>query len=198
MAPTQPKEPIVGKSRTKPKDTNRVLKPSKLETDRASYDAQAVEARRAKDAHIVDKMAENGQRHQKLFEQGPNGPPVYDTQGFELDYKKVKRDGHKMPKQRRRTKAYKEMLEKAKSDRITIENIMGLSERGSFGLVGYKARDRVARDLGVPYHKVDVHHHEHWKEQGFKADPEEFKLESISEEEKQRLLELACGSALRK
>lgn len=90
------------------------------------------------------------------------------------------------------------MLERASFERREIENIMGLPQGGLFGIVRDKVQDRVACDLGVPFHKVELPHYKDWKGRGFKADPEEFKLENISEEERQRLQDLATGCALRK
>ena len=45
---------------------------------------------------------------------------------------------------------------------------------------------RVARDLNVPWHKVQIPQYSQWEEAAFKADSEESKLVNISEEERER------------
>jgi hypothetical protein len=56
--------------------------------------------------------------------------------------------------------------------------------------------DRVARDLGIPFHEVGMEEYETWKQRGFKVEPGEF--ENPSEEELDRVMQLMIGSALRK
>ena len=184
-----------GKSPTKPKDENRVSKPAKA---KESYSDKAVEARRAKDAETVDTFHENSNRMQKLIRRGPMGEPIYDTQGFELDYEKVSK-ATKLPRKRtRNSKAHMKMVEQRLSDDRSIKEIIGLSVGDVCATVLMAAQDRVARDLDMPYHKVEVEHYRSWKALGFHVDPETFKLENISEPERDRLLSLATGSALRK
>lgn len=56
--------------------------------------------------------------------------------------------------------------------------------------------DRVARDLGKAFHEVGVEEYEEWAKKGFKVQEGEF--ENPSEEERERLLKLRIGCALRK
>ena len=56
--------------------------------------------------------------------------------------------------------------------------------------------DRVAQDLGIAYHKVGVEEYKKRVENGFSAKKEE--LEKTSKEERDRLMGLASGCALRK
>ena len=55
--------------------------------------------------------------------------------------------------------------------------------------------DRVAKDLGKAFHDVGMEEYEEWKRKGFKVDAEDF--EDLSKEEKERLMDLATGSAMR-
>lgn len=55
--------------------------------------------------------------------------------------------------------------------------------------------DRVAKDLGKAFHDVGMEEYEEWKRKGFKVDAEEF--EDLSKEEKERLMNLATGSAMK-
>ena len=57
--------------------------------------------------------------------------------------------------------------------------------------------DRAARELGIPYHKVEMKHFEELAKRGFEPKEGEFKNVNISEEEKERLYKLALGSAFR-
>ncbi len=77
------------------------------------------------------------------------------------------------------------MLEKDQAEDRALEGYLGLPENGLVGTVRDAVPDRVARDLGVPWHKVGMHSHGYWARLGFTADPEEFKLENISEAEKE-------------
>ena len=56
--------------------------------------------------------------------------------------------------------------------------------------------DRVARDLGLAFHEVGMEEYEEWQKRGFKANAEDF--DNMSNQEKDRLMELMAGSALRK
>lgn len=185
------------KNTTKPTATNRVSKPA---SNKDSYDAKAVEARRAKDARLKDRSQADIRRQENLLRRGPTGAPIYDTQGFELDYAKVLKSRRRPRGARgRSSKAYMKMIEKELAETGEIEQIMGLPKNGlGSGTVRSAVRDRVAKDLNVPWHKIELLQYRQWKEAGFKADPEEFKLMNISEEERERLLELSIGSAFRK
>jgi hypothetical protein len=209
MAPSRVRTPAAGKVKisgrttkngtktiTKPIDENRVSKP---EAGKASYNDKAVATRKAKDAHIMDKPNADSKRQERLLARGPHGRPIYDTQGFELDYSKVLKSRKPISKSSRGGKNYMKMIEKDQADNREIERIMGLPDHKFSGAsVRAAVQDRVARDLDVPWHTVDISHYRRWRELGFKAHPEDFKLENISEEERERLMELACGSALRK
>lgn len=186
-----------GRTTIKPKDQNRIFK-LKPATGKGSYTDKAVEARKANDTHITDKIHEDGVRLEKLLRRGPHGPPIYDTQGFELDYGKVLKSRFPVSNRSRGSKAYMRMIEKQEAEKKGLERFMGLPENSFVGLVRDRVQDRVARDLGLPWHKIEPGHYGCWKGLGFQLDPEEFKLENISEEERTRLMDLAMGSALRK
>lgn len=184
-----------GKTTTKPKDGNRVSKPAKA---KESYNDKAVEARRAKDAHIADDFHERFSRDQDLIKRGLIGSPIYDTQGFELDYEKVSKGMILPSKRTRSSKAYMKMVEQNAAEHRLIKEIIGLPEREVSAAALMAAQDRVARDLDVPYHRVGLEHYKSWKALGFSVDPQTFKPENISEPENERILRLATGSAFRK
>lgn len=58
--------------------------------------------------------------------------------------------------------------------------------------------ERVSRDLGIPFHTVEMEHFEEWQEKGFVAEPGEFEAVNMSKEKSDLLSTLATGSAFRK
>jgi hypothetical protein len=184
-----------GKTATNPNGTNRVSKPA---TGKATLPGRVVDARTSKEALTSDETGDDMKRYEKLLKRGPKGPPIYDSQGFELDFKKVSQSMRPISKRSRNSKKYMKMLEDARAETKLMEGISGVPENGLCAMQRMAIQDRVARDLGVPYHKVGMEHYARWSASGFKADPDEFKVGNISEDEGKRLLNLACGSALRK
>lgn len=58
-------------------------------------------------------------------------------------------------------------------------------------------KDRVSKDLNVPWHKITVEHFKEWEKKGFrKARRGEY--ENPTEEERKRMLRLMNGASLRK
>ena len=65
------------------------------------------------------------------------------------------------------------------------------------GIDGDKAQThiwdaRIAEDLEIPYHKVEMGDYEEWQRRDFKFDPE-----SVTKEEQDRVMDLMTGSAFR-
>lgn len=131
------------------------------------------------------------------YARGPKGPPTYDRLGYELDY-------HKIAASRRRsgrpgTKAYMDMLEQEERDDKRKTDIMGGPDRNQQSAMTLSLwTDRVARDLGIPYHKVEMEQFEEWHAKGFHANGDEFIATNVSSEERDRVTNLATGSAFRK
>ncbi len=137
---------------------------------------------------------------------GPTGSPTYDGFGHELDYDKiVKRE--KLVKQVTGPKPFGignrdlTKFERMRDDDKRKAEILGLSDekRDNTNFLDNRVArwdDRVARDLGIPFHEVGMEEYETWKQRGFKVEPGEF--ENPSEEELDRVMQLMFGSALRK
>ncbi|KAJ9294035.1 hypothetical protein DTO271G3_7163 [Paecilomyces variotii] len=128
---------------------------------------------------------------------GPNGPPTYDRLGYELDYHKIADSFYR--RGRPGTQAYEDMLERVRRENKRKAEIMGGPEdnkRSAMTLMLWT--DRVARDLGIPYHKVEMEHFEEWHAKGFRANGDEFIATNVSQEERDRVTDLATGSAFRK
>jgi hypothetical protein len=58
-------------------------------------------------------------------------------------------------------------------------------------------KDRVSKDLGVPWHKIGVEHFELWEKRGFKK-ARKGEYETFTEEERERMMRLMTGASLRK
>jgi len=132
---------------------------------------------------------------EEVMRRGPHGAPVYDNMGFKLDYKKV------APQFRRRArpslKKRMTMMEKNQREEERKCEIMGMQKDKVSAMSLMAWDDRVSRDLGIPYHKVEMEHFEEWHRRGFVAEPGEFESQNIGEENKERILSLATGSAFR-
>lgn len=58
-------------------------------------------------------------------------------------------------------------------------------------------KDRVSKDLNVPWHKITVEHFKEWEKKGFKK-ARRGEYENPTEEERKRMLRLMNGASLRK
>lgn len=135
------------------------------------------------------------------FDKGPNGSPTYDKAGFELDYNKVA--NWMRPKPYNKNSMVRGM-EKTIEKRIREEKRMAeiFFEKGeapidsSYRFADYW-KDRVSKDLNVPWHKIGVEHFEQWEKSGFKK-ARKGEYENFSEPEKERMRRLHEGCTLRK
>lgn len=60
-------------------------------------------------------------------------------------------------------------------------------------------KDRLSKDLYVPWHRIGVQHFEEWEKKGFKkARRGDYDLEPFSKEDRERLMRLLDGASLRK
>ncbi len=57
-------------------------------------------------------------------------------------------------------------------------------------------KDRVSKDLNVPWHKITVEHFREWEKRGFKK-ARRGDYESFSEKERERFTRLLSGASLR-
>lgn len=128
----------------------------------------------------------------KCLQKGPRGSPTYDELGYELDYDYiVKCSG----RPRRPGKRAEEKTDQTMKDGARKAEIMGRPDDVRVQ-EGAAWDDRVARDLGKAFHEVGMEEYEEWAKKGFELKDGEF--DDPSEEEKERLMKLQSGSALRK
>ncbi|KAH0559349.1 hypothetical protein GP486_004137 [Trichoglossum hirsutum] len=137
--------------------------------------------------------------HEKILRRGPSGPPIYDEMGFEIDYEKVAKSSRARPGCRSMSgEKYLEMLEREDREEKRMAQIMGTDRNKTSAVTLMAWTDRISRDLGIPYHTVNIEDYEEWHRRGFKADGAEFEAKNMTEEEMDRITGLATGSDLRK
>lgn len=143
------------------------------------------------ESHKVDPDG-NIARIEKCRRKGLNGSPTYDTLGFELDKEYIIK--HTGGRPRPLGKKAEERLEQKRKDSQRKAEIIGVP--GDENTIHEEAwDDRVAKDLGLAFHEVGMEEYEEWQKKGFKAKKEDWDL---SEKERNRLMDLTTGSALRK
>jgi hypothetical protein len=138
------------------------------------------------------------------YDKGPNGSPTYDKSGFQLDYDKVKEWMKPRPYNKKKMmRSMDRALAKAQTEEEKMKAIFfekgEAPEEHAHPLVTSAWKDRVSRDLQVPWHKVGVEEFEMWEKKGFKkARRGEYRFEDFTQEEKDRLSRLSSGCLLRK
>ena len=124
---------------------------------------------------------------------GPGGSPTFDEMGFELDYDYISK-GRGRPRPLGKRALAK--LDKKREESEQKKKIMGAEKDQVTSTAEPAWDDRVARDLGIAYHEVGMEEYEEWQRRGFHAEPGEF--QNPSQKEKDRLMRLSTGCALRK
>lgn len=128
---------------------------------------------------------------------GPNGIPVFDELGYQLDYYKVTGSAYGSRSSMLGKSRYKSENQLTKEEHRKGK-IMGTPRNNVSALTLMAWKERVSRDLGIPYHTVIMEDFEEWQERGFVAEPGEFEAVNISKEKRDMIDKLATGSAYRK
>lgn len=89
------------------------------------------------------------------------------------------------------------MLKEESRENARKGEIMGTPQENVSALTSMAWNDRVSRELGIPYHKVEMKHFEELARRGFVGRPGEFEAVNISKEENERIMKLCTGSAFR-
>ncbi|KAF2430001.1 hypothetical protein EJ08DRAFT_650007 [Tothia fuscella] len=138
----------------------------------------------------------NFDRERQVLRGGPNGPPVYDDWGYELSYDKLNGSGttNKQTILRRQEKSFERLW--AKEEQIT-RIMFGVAKQT--GTMDHSAMNwQVAKDLEIPWHKVEVCDYEAWKDLGFRAKEEDFVHGKVNKEMQKEIDRQMLGSAFRK
>ncbi|KAK3316880.1 hypothetical protein B0H66DRAFT_592976 [Apodospora peruviana] len=130
------------------------------------------------------------QKHEQVIRNGPFGVPVYDDLGYQLSYEMIMKDRSDMT----RNEEIPAGTQQSVNELQQISAIVGRPGKGS-AMLEMAWRDRVARDLDIPYHTVGVPEYAEWKRCGYSLGPEE--LVECPKEDMDRLWALHIGSKFR-
>lgn len=140
------------------------------------------------------------------FAKGPKGSATYDENGFELDYQKVAEwmkpksvaSVRPTPAKIRRQEARFARLKEEQREMTKIFWEPGAAPKeGDWHQYGDLIRDKVSKDLGIPWHKVWLKEFQEWESRGFaKAKKGEFM--TMTAGDRKRYLGLLTGASLRK
>lgn len=135
------------------------------------------------------------------YDKGPKGSPTYDEQGFEMDYHKVA-DWMKPRAYNKRSmvNGMERTLEKGRQEAERMKEIFfapGAAPESDENSNYWK--DRVSKDLNIPWHKIGVKEFEEWERRGFpKAAKGAYDSSNISDKDRARMNAMLSGASLRK
>ncbi|EXJ92191.1 hypothetical protein A1O3_00741 [Capronia epimyces CBS 606.96] len=137
------------------------------------------------------------------YKKGPRGSPTYDRAWFQLDYHKVAEwMKPKVYNKRSMMRSMEIYVERAQQEQTKMAEIFFLSGTVPKDVPARDVamwKDRVSKDLDIPFHKIDVAAFEEWERRGFEKQlPSDWTWTSLSDEEKERLFRLGDGLSLRK
>ncbi|CAG7566104.1 unnamed protein product [Fusarium equiseti] len=138
----------------------------------------------------------------QCYKKGPDGSPTYDSAGFQLDYKKVEKwmkpVGYNMKSM---MNSMDRALRKGDEENEAAYEVFFVNGKGPD--CGHHAvvdliKDRISKDLDVPFHQIDVKQIEKWGEKGFeKVKADQWWVEP-NEVEMARFSKMHGGCKLRK
>ncbi|KAI0508732.1 hypothetical protein F5B22DRAFT_381767 [Xylaria bambusicola] len=131
---------------------------------------------------------------------GPHGTPVYDSAGFQLDYRKV--DEWMKPKPYNKSRIVRGMersIERGEHEKRATYEIFFVQgdEPGSTSVMDY-VKDHIAKDLNVPWHQIDSGRAREWQQKGFEKKKFSEWWREPNDEERKRMSKMIGGASLRK
>ncbi|KAF2000160.1 hypothetical protein P154DRAFT_522674 [Amniculicola lignicola CBS 123094] len=129
----------------------------------------------------------------EVRENGATGSPVHDDWGYELSYEKIL-----APNKRPNMGKHATYFDFVDAENKVKTKIMFGKAQPSFSMDGSAMDWRVAQDLAIPFHKVEVHEYEIWKKMGFTANKKEFVEGDVDRELSEKIDAETEGSAFRK
>ena len=135
------------------------------------------------------------------YKKGPRGSPTYDEAGFQLDYDKVadwmRPKAYNKKSMVNGMERHLKRVEQERAKMAAIFFVGGEAPGNKFDTTEKYWSDRVSKDLGVAWHKVNPKTFEEWEKKGFvKQNAEDWK--EVTEEERKRMSRMLCGASLRK
>jgi hypothetical protein len=138
--------------------------------------------------------------HYHCYDKGKEGSPTYDNAGFELDYdREAKSLKPQAYNKKRMVRGVEKTLEKEAREKneMTALFFVNTPQRLEYNVVDYM-KDRVSKDLGVPWHQIGPEYFKAWREKGFQPVKYEEWWTEPTEEETKRLMKMREGSLFRK
>lgn len=149
---------------------------------------------------LLDLMATFHDLH-VCYEKGPNGSPTYDSAGFQLSYSKV--SNWMQPRAYNKKSIVNSMdrsLARGASETEQICRIFftdGKVPEDEFSMMDY-IKDKISKDIGVPFRQIGPKHARQWKEMGFRPVVASEWWRKPNEGEKKRMMKMMMGASLRK
>jgi hypothetical protein len=143
----------------------------------------------------------------KCLAKGRAASPTYDPAGFELDYDKVNAAINGVfdsEEEEEKHERYEEMLDNdEREEKEPFKTFLidpGKPYKGKVNPMEIEnyIKDRVSKDLGVPWHQIDSQRIKDWRRKGFERVKFETWWKTPTEEEDKRMLKMMTGSDLRK
>lgn len=136
------------------------------------------------------------------FDKGPNGSPTYDKSGFELDYDKVAEWMRPKPYNKgAMVRSMDRAVDKSCRDGRSMAEIFfekgAVPSEAEYSGAKNHWKDRVSKDLNIPFHKIGVEEFEEWEKKGFKK-ARKGEYENFSKAEEERITRLISSASLRK
>ncbi|KAI1264186.1 hypothetical protein F5Y18DRAFT_391205 [Xylariaceae sp. FL1019] len=137
------------------------------------------------------------------YRKGRDGSPTYDEGGFQLDFEKV---SHWMkPKSYNKSSIVRSMDRRLAEGRQEDDEIFGIffadPENVDYDQrlqSKFHVKDRISKDLGIPFHQIGSQHAREWQHKGFEKRKFSEWWQPHTKEEWKRQMKMETGSRLRK
>lgn len=140
----------------------------------------------------------------KCLAKGRGGSPTYDDAGFELDYDKVRKNMNQAQSKHHMIRGTESALDTMEREENQMFELFFVDQRWKkndehdpLAFMSY-VRDRVSKDLGVPWHQIKPKQLESWRDLGFEPFRFETWWQEPNEEEQKREDKLTEGADFRK
>ncbi|KAI0160395.1 hypothetical protein GGR57DRAFT_499804 [Xylariaceae sp. FL1272] len=137
------------------------------------------------------------------YRKGRDGSPTYDEGGFQLDYDKVAE--WMRPKSYSKSRIVKSMDRRLAQGQQEDEEIFGIffadPENVDYNQrlqSKFHVKDRISKDLGIPFHQIGPQHAREWQQKGFEKHVFSEWWKPHTKEEWKREMKMHTGSRLRK
>jgi hypothetical protein len=141
----------------------------------------------------------------KCHKKGPNGSPIYDSAGFQLDCKKVEKWMKPVAYNKKSmVNGMERRLKKGEEEReaaykaFFVDGKGPENDQGADTMIMDHIKDQVSKDLGVPWHQIDSKQMKKWEEKGFEKVKADEWWSRPNKVERDRFMKMLDGASLRK